>query len=602
MSMAEPYTVSFERPTTGQADTAFLEHVKATVRRICQAEAIVLEVCKSATGFSPFPPPHGADDPLEAALALFLAEDGAARSAETRAHRQPEGAEFVFLRLPLIARGETVGKLALALDRAVWEARDGQDICVEVSRLVSLLIKDYCSKLDLEVDLIDMQRRFDRMTRKAETDPLTLCENKSSFEKKAQARLQSGAGPMALLVIDVDNFKTVNDIFGHQFGDNYLRSIAETLRSTFPRGTLIGRIGGDEFTALVELPSSTRAFLDSLVKQMRASLQRGAAVLGKPELGRVSIGIGIFPMQALDYQGLFGAADAALYAAKRSGRNTTMIYDGKVKTFARHRDFATYFLRALERDEIVAHFQPIVALETGERAGYEVLARWLDPSKGLITPQSFEPAFHDYRMAAALTARIVTNALEMAAGLPGLRGAEGPDLWFNLTTFDLLNPEFVFDMQSALVRYGFGWDRIVVEVTERVMLGERSGQVYRSLDEVRRRGGRVAFDDFGTGHAGLLHVKDWPVDIIKIDRSFTGGIGGSERDQVMVKALVQIASTMGQDVVAEGIETPEQLAALRGLGCRYGQGYLFSEAMAGEALAGAPEAYLTGLAPQITSG
>ncbi len=592
MTVAEHSSAALERTLSGLNDPTFVRQVQDSVRRICRASAVVLEIIKHSSALQP-PPDAESDDAIVLAhdLVTFAAEQGRINRMHIAQRHDRQGVPFRFVLVPLSLHDEVFGACTLAIAESQWDDLTGREICESVGALVSLLVADFCSKTDLEIDLIDMQRRIDRMTRRAETDPLTLVENKASFEKKAQARLSVSSGAVALLVLDVDNFKKVNDIFGHQFGDNYLRNVAVALQRTCPSGTLIGRIGGDEFCVLLELPSSTQSFLDSIDKQLRAFLQRGAALMGKPELARVSIGVAIFPMQALDYHSLFSAADAALYASKRSGRNTTTTYNAAMKALLRHRDFAEYFFRSLEEERIVAHFQPIIDLTSRRCVGYEALARWHDAANGIMTPKSFEAVFQDYRMASALSVRIIGNALDNVRKLPGFYDNEAATLWFNLTRFDLVNPEFVFEMQSALSRNRLNWDRVVIELTERVMLGERSGQVYRSLEEIRRRGGRVAFDDFGTGHAGLLHVKDWPVDIIKIDRSFTSEIGISERDRIVVQALLQIASSMGQDVVAEGIETAEQLETLVEMGCRYGQGFLFAEPRSALEFAEAPARY-----------
>lgn len=506
-------------------------------------------------------------------------------------HTTETGEEMVLTYMPLTEDKFHIGGLALAFAAARWDNSQSPQVCLEIARMVSRLVANNRARQALELDVVAMKRQVTKMAREAEIDPLTRVETKKSFENKAQAQLSNGLRKLALLVVDIDNFKNVNDLFGHQFGDRYLFSIAECLRSTFPRNTLIGRIGGDEFCILVEMASTSRQALENLIKQLRIGLQRNAAVLGKPELGRVSIGIGIHPVQARDYDALFSMADAALYESKRVGKNTATVYHPELAPFLSSRDFARNFEGALETGQIVAHFQPIIALDTGENAGLEVLARWQHPVHGFVMPHAFEPAFHDHRMAEALTLRIVNHALEEIASIPGGLAADGPPLWFNLTAFDLLNPEFVFEMQAALTQHGLDWERIVIEVTERAVLGERNGQVYRTLEEVRRRGARVAFDDFGTGNAGLLHIKDWPVDIIKIDRSFVEGIAGSARNRVLVEALLQIATNMGQSVVAEGIETREQLGVLREMGCRYGQGFLFSSAMLASDLENAPRQY-----------
>nr|WP_239479963.1 bifunctional diguanylate cyclase/phosphodiesterase [Actibacterium sp. 188UL27-1] len=436
-----------------------------------------------------------------------------------------------------------------------------------------------------------MNRRAQRLSRKAELDALTQVENKAAFERKVRQRMADRKRPAALLALDLDYFKQVNDIYGHQFGDVYLLTLAETLRTNLPEKAIIGRTGGDEFCVLLDMPETGRNYLNTILLGLRTAIQRNVAVLGKPDLGRVSIGVSLFPQQATRYDQLLEQADIALYSSKGVERNTTTIFSSELSNLVYSRDSRSVAPAALDFQKITPHFQPIIDFSNGTCDGIEVLARWEDPDHGVMGPEQFYWMFRDHRLASKLTLHIVERAFQQLAEAQKTGWNGAPDLWINVTSHDLLAPEFVFDLQTILTEFGVSWDSIVVEVSEGSMLGERSGQLSRSLEEMRRRGARVALDDFGTGYAGLTHIRDWPVDIIKIDRTFVEQIADDESAQVVVQAVIMIAKTMSQRVVAEGIETHAQLSTVLELGCNFGQGFLLSPALSAEDLSVCPQMF-----------
>ncbi|WP_353472920.1 bifunctional diguanylate cyclase/phosphodiesterase [Salipiger sp. H15] len=459
-----------------------------------------------------------------------------------------------------------------------------------VRGLVTLFLRESEARRLAEGEIRELRADCAALRVRAESDAMTGMKNSSAFHDHAASRLAQG-GYHALLLFDIDHFKRVNDLYGHSFGDDYLRRIAVTIRDAMPPDALTGRIGGDEFAALVRLPTRWRDFLDDLLARCSSAVQRTAALMGKPELGRISAGISVHPWHARDFDDLFDLADAALYVSKRAGRSTATVFDP-----ARHDRFSKRILderfwRATRQNRIVPYFQPIVDLTDGQCFGYEVLARWIDDNGRVLNPTQFEHVFGDYRLADSLTRTLLSASLDLLAERIVAEGGAGPALSINLTAFDLVNPEFVFDLQAALSDRGLGWSSLILEVTEKVILGDRNGQIYRSLSELRARGVRLAFDDFGTGHGGLRHLRDWPVDILKIDRGFVAHLAGNASDSVIVEAILNIAARCGMRVIAEGVETPEQLALLQELGCHYAQGYFFDGPMPPVALPGARRRY-----------
>ncbi len=495
--------------------------------------------------------------------------------------------EVVFVMLPLNGQAQQIGCMAVAVAAENWTELKVFETCAKVASLAATVLESGRSRQQLEIELAEADKRLNRLARSTEIEPLTKVENKASFEKKARERLGNRESPAAMLAMDLDHFKQVNDVYGHQFGDEYLMAIAEAIKISFPRTAIIGRTGGDEFCAVLDIPQAGRSYLDSVIQHVRLAISRSVAVMGRPDLGRVSIGVSLFPVQATSYEQLMGLADRALYASKRMERNTTTVYNNSLSALMEMADDRKGPAQ-LNYERITAHFQPVFNMSTGGRDGVEVLARWTDRDGTTQNPESFGWMFRDHRYAARLTLHIVEIALNQLAGEGRSGNGDMPDLWINVTDYDLRSREFVFDLQSVLTLYGVGWDRIVIEVSEESMLGERNGSIFNSLQEIRHRGGRVALDDFGTGYAGLMHVSHWPVDIIKIDRSFVQDVATDPGARVVVEALVMIANTLDQQVVAEGIETDAQLSTMSALGCDYAQGFFLARPVPAQSLEHSP--------------
>ncbi len=457
---------------------------------------------------------------------------------------------------------------------------------VGLSSLIGNFLKD--------IDLASVGRQCAQLRRQVQSDALTGVTNTRAFRDQARERLARAPSTHALILVDIDHFKRANDLYGHAFGDEYLKSLAQALQTSFPADALVGRIGGDEFAILVRLPQPGAAYLSSLLARCRNGVQRSAAYLGRPDLGRVSLGVATYPEQAESFSDLFERADAALYAAKESGRGTTVFYKPQIHARFNKRELDKQFKLAAGQNRIVPYFQPIVDLKTGRCAGFEVLARWIGSDGVVLTPGQFSAIFQDHRTAEMMTGRMLTEGLDnFSRWRRGLPEQEVRDvrLALNMTAFDLMNPEIVFDLQSELAERGLSWSVITLEVTENVILGDCNGQIFRTLVELRARGAKLAMDDFGTGHGGLQHLRDWPIDVLKIDQQFVRRSCESVRDRAVVEAVLAIAHRSGFGVVAEGVEAPEHLAALRALGCPLGQGYLFGRPLSPAEFANSPLYY-----------
>lgn len=409
---------------------------------------------------------------------------------------------------------------------------------------------------------------------KANTDHLTGLRNALCFEKRTEGRLRSRKVRQALIIVDLDGFKRINDVFGHQFGNRYLRCVADALARTVPGDTVLGRIGGDEFAICVTLREDGPQEVRDLMSRCRNAVMQNASLFGKPGLGRVSMGASLFPDHGEDYATLFELADAALYASKRLRRGTSTVFDPAIHQRFDSQAVMGSFDRALEEGRIVPWFQPIIDLRTRETTHLEVLARWIDTQGAVHSPLDFQAVLTDYRMAERLTRQVLGRALEMrgAGEMP-----EGVALSVNLTPMDLANPEFVFDFCAMLRAHGQTWEGLVFEVTENTVLASERDQSFRTLTELRQRGAKVALDDFGTGFGALSHLAVWPIDILKIDRHFVDGLDANPRSRAIIRMILQMAGELGYEVIAEGIESEAQRDVLLELGCRMGQGYLFQQ-------------------------
>lgn len=447
------------------------------------------------------------------------------------------------------------------------------ELAAHATEILAQAIQSWQAFHVLEIDYANEARRARHLMQLAERDGLTGLLNQQAFKARCMDRIAQSTASLALLMIDVDNFKTVNDVYGHQFGDLYLQEIARALTRALPGGSVLGRIGGDEFCALIEIPSLNQQHLERLMLGCVSDVQRMAAKLGKPSLGHISIGSAIRQEGHGSLEELLIEADAALYADKHAGKTAGVTYDPDL-----HVNFSALLVRprfqkALKNNEILPYFQPVVDLGNGARRGFELLARWQDPKRGLLTPGQFTSVLRAPELAEQLTFHLVDKALTGLAAQPRL---DGQTLAINLGTADLVKQEFVFDLQSLINRHGVAWERIVIEVTETTMLGAVSGPVFQNLTELRRRGAKVALDDFGMGYGGMTHLQAWPVDIIKIDRSHVGRATQSPRDAVFARALIEIARALELGVIAEGVEDRETADLLRNLGCEAAQGYFFA--------------------------
>ncbi|MDR3493624.1 MAG: EAL domain-containing protein [Ancalomicrobiaceae bacterium] len=403
-------------------------------------------------------------------------------------------------------------------------------------------------------------------------DPLTGLPNRRAFVEMLAA-VYGRNERQAVLMMDLKNFKTVNDVFGRPEGDALLQRISALLSEAVGTAGFLARLGGDEFAVVIERDASIdRATLIAtrIVEQMRRQI-----VVNRPA-HHIGIGIGI----ALSSDGATGAedlvrrADVALCRAKSSGYWAYTFYEATMDADLLERSELERCLRlAIDMEAIQPHYQPIVDLTTAAIVGYEALARWTHPTLGAVPPSRFIPLAEELGLMRELTDQLLRRACADACNWP-----ERVYLSFNISPIQLRDRGLGLSVMAALADAGLPPRRLELEITEGALVQDFA-LARKVLSELRLCGIRVALDDFGTGYSSLQHLQELQIDRIKIDRSFVAKIADDERIAVIVAAILQLATGLDLAVTAEGVETPDEAERLVALGCRFGQGYLFGKAM-----------------------
>ncbi|WP_017933570.1 putative bifunctional diguanylate cyclase/phosphodiesterase [Nocardioides sp. Iso805N] len=414
---------------------------------------------------------------------------------------------------------------------------------------------------------------LERFRRLAMYDVLTGLPNRASLNDRLDEEIERARqheGRLGLIVIDVDNFKEINDLRGHPAGDEVLRVLGARMAELTQGedGAFIARMGGDEFVALCRLDGSRglTGFVDDLRRVLAPSIALGAETI----VPRASIGAAVFPDHADDAETLVNNADLAMYRAKSDPLHNVCLYDASLDGRTRSRRGLSADLReALDRDELFLHYQVQTAVETGEPLGYEALLRWQHPQRGLISPDEFIPLAEDTRLIVPIGAWVLRTACAEA-----VRWEPPYRVSVNVSAVQLIEPGLADTVRDVLAETGLPADRLELEMTETAVFTDRE-HALRTLEEVKAMGVGVALDDFGVGYSSLDALRSFPFDRIKIDRSFFSGSGTPQQTVELIQTVLSLGRTFGMAVLAEGIETDDQLALLSEAGCGEAQGFLF---------------------------
>jgi diguanylate cyclase (GGDEF)-like protein/PAS domain S-box-containing protein len=446
--------------------------------------------------------------------------------------------------------------------------------------------------LGISQDVTEEREVEAKLAHLAMHDSLTGLPNRASFSAHIREQAVTAAieSPVALLYIDVDHFKTINDSKGHAAGDALLCQVAARLLRLTENGDLVARLGGDEFALVKQLGSTAQA--EPFAERLLQSLSMPFDLDGAREHVTCSIGIALAPQDGGDANVLMRHADLALYAAKESGRSTYRLYQTEMRLEAERRHLVTAELHeALRQKQFELHYQPIVQLDDDGIAGFEALIRWRHPQRGLISPMEFIPIAEETGLIIPIGEWVLTEACRAAASWP-------PHLKIavNLSVSQFRYAGLLSSVVAALDETGLRADRLEIEITESVFLTDVE-QSLPLLKALKALGVRIAIDDFGTGYSSLSYLRAFAFDKIKLDRSFVAGIESDAGNLAIVRAVVGIGSGFNATTLAEGIETEEQLQKLRAEGFSEVQGYLLGRPMPRQEA----EALIYGATPKAAS-
>jgi diguanylate cyclase len=436
------------------------------------------------------------------------------------------------------------------------------------------LVRDEVDAGSLERSIryaIDRKRTEVQLAHLAVHDHLTGLPNRSVFDDRLEHALQrrrDGQGGVAVLFIDLDGFKRLNDSFGHGAGDDVLREAGVRIRAAVRPHDTVARLGGDEFTALCEGVYGDHGAL-TIGRRIAEELARPLVIDGHEIVLRASIGVVLAERQGVTAEELLQQSDDAMYRAKARGGGRPQLYTpGRARERAGHEIQVESALRRAIPDELVAHYQPVVALDGGRLVGVEALVRWQHPSRGLVLPGEFIPIAEQSGLIVALGDWMLGESCRQVAGWDDLRVS------VNVSGRQIAEGSLVGSVARALEESGLAPNRLQLELTETVLMDDIDGHV-ALMREVKELGVSLAVDDFGKGYSSLSYLHRFPIDRIKIDRSFVGGLPESRTALAIVSAVVSFARALDIEVVAEGVETQAHVDALRELGCEYGQGFFF---------------------------
>jgi diguanylate cyclase (GGDEF)-like protein len=436
---------------------------------------------------------------------------------------------------------------------------------------IAIILFGYRRARDLGQALSALKAAEQEALDNAYSDHTTGLGNRRAILRELERAFREGGAKGALLILDLDHFKKVNDLYGHATGDQLLQFTGETIRKELPPLSFAARLGGDEFAAYV----ADAAMAEDVTRRIVAAL--AAPITLGPVKTQLSASAGLAHLnRGLNSEEILRRADVAMYSVKRSGRNGLAWFDEEMSRQLQNRVALEEEIRAaIEADEFVPFFQPLISLESGDLNGFEVLARWRSPTRGIVEPVEFIEIAEQSGQIGALSMRVMEKALHEARDWPAEL-----KLAVNVSPIQFRDPRLAERIIKLLTETGFPARRLEVEITESSLLEDRE-QALTIVQSLRNNGITIALDDFGTGYASLSQLQSLPFDRIKIDRSFINALGHNEQSAAIVETITALGRSLHVPITAEGVETPEIREKLAALGCADAQGWYFGRAVAG---------------------
>lgn len=423
---------------------------------------------------------------------------------------------------------------------------------------------------------VDVYRKAEvRAQHLAMTDPLTNLFNRRAVKEKTaelSARAARRGKSVAFMMVDLDGFKKINDLYGHECGDQLLREVADRMRDVVPPSSIIARLGGDEFGICMVFEPEYPETVDRIAEDIVANLSRPVRVAETDQMVTASVGIARPEYDCDSIDMLIRRADIALYATKKNGRNGFSWFDNGMEVELRTRNSLEGDIRAgIANDEFVPFFEQQIDLKTGKLTGFEMLARWVSPVRGLIPPDEFIAVSEETNMIGELSLAIIRKAL-----LEAKNWDQSLSISVNISPVQLKDPWLAQKIVKLLVETGFPATRLEIEITESSLFKNLS-LAQSIVGSLKNQGIRIALDDFGTGYSSLAHLRALPFDRIKIDRSFVSSMTENAESEAIVKAIAGIGASLQVPITAEGIEDRNVIAKLVELGCSKGQGFYYGQ-------------------------
>jgi diguanylate cyclase (GGDEF)-like protein/PAS domain S-box-containing protein len=492
------------------------------------------------------------------------------------------------LHAPDLGEEEKLQK-ACEVGEAVLRTEAGQTIPVSFTgSQIETTDEQFAGRIYVARDITDRKRAERRIRYLARYDALTKIPNRMQFQhllQQAIARSLRSRTGLALLYLDMDHFKEVNDTFGHGAGDRVLEALTERLTGSLPEGTVLGRLAGDEFALFIDgiTDGGARDIVRHLSEDILKAVAQPFHVSGQEVFLSASIGVALCPLDAENVIDLIRNADAAMYYSKQNGGNSCVFYTPEMNAAAVERLMLKSKLkRAIEREEFVVAYMPKVDISDGRIVGAEALLRWRAPGHGDIPPSQFIPLAEENNLISSIGEWVLDRVCQDYAELSS-RGLAPGRIALNLSLKQLRQASFILDCKSLFARRGVSPGQLELEITETTLMADPKRTI-GMLKELAQMGLHLSIDDFGTGYSSLSALQQFPISTLKIDQSFVRDVNEDRNDATIVRTIIEMGHSLGMQVIAEGVETSAQLEFLTSAGCDQAQGQLFGEAGSIEAL------------------